>query len=134
MQDKDAKGRLLGGSASLLHRGLDVLFQLADGVLERRARVVDLVDNEDVFANQVGHLQRGEVQPLCARHFCAWGFDVRVGRVAELLVEGEADGLDGDVGVAGALEERAGGQVLVGGLEGFFFLGTRCRDGNYVVP
>ena len=34
---------------------------------------------------------------------CARRFDFRV--CAELLVEGEADGLDGDVGGAGSLEE-----------------------------
>lgn len=48
-----------------------------------------------------------------AGDFCAWDLDLGVGACAELLVEGEADGLDGDVGVAVALEERAGGAGLV---------------------
>lgn len=52
-----------------------------------------------------------------ACYFCAGGFDLRVGVGAELLVEGETDGLDGDVGVAVAFEEGAvgGGLVWCGG-------------------
>jgi hypothetical protein len=42
---------------------------------------------------------------LCACDFCAGGFDFRVGAGAELFVEGQTDGLDGDVGGAGLLEE-----------------------------
>jgi hypothetical protein len=45
---------------------------------------------------------------LCAGDFCAGGFDFRVGAGAELFVEGETDGLDGDVGRAGLLEEGPG--------------------------
>jgi len=48
---------------------------------------------------------------LCAGDFCAGLLDFGVG--AELLVEGEADGLDGDVGCVALLEEGAGGAVLV---------------------
>ena len=43
------------------------------------------------------------------------GFDVGVGGGrggGELFVEGEADGLDGDVGRAFALEEGSGGNVV----------------------
>ena len=118
MQNKDAKLGLGGVvAARALARSLDILLQLLDGVLERGARVVDLVDNEDVFANQVCHFQRGQVQPLCAGYDGPGGFDVGVrgirgGGGGELFVEGEADGLDGDVGRAFALEEGSVGGVL----------------------
>lgn len=79
VQNKDGEFGLLALASQLLDGCLDVLFQLPDGVLERCARVVYLIDNEDVLANQVGHLERGQVEPLCACYFCAGGFDFRVG-------------------------------------------------------
>ena len=108
MKHKNAKLRLL--PAKLGPRRLDVLLQLLDRVLERRARVVHLVDDQDPLAHQAAHLaQRAEVQPLRARHSLAGLLDVGVGVVrvgGELLVERQADRLDRDVGAAGALEER----------------------------
>jgi hypothetical protein len=119
VQDEDAEMRLLALAAELLHRGLDVLFELAHRVLERRARIVHLVDNQDVLANQVRHLEGREVQPLRARYFCAGRFNVWVAGGAELFVQGEADGLDGDVGCAGFLEEGARRELKsAGGYEG----------------
>lgn len=112
VQDKDGKGRLLGGAAEPLGGNVDVLLQLAHGVLERGARVVDLVNDEDVLADQVGHFERRQVQPLGAGDLCAGHFLGRLG--AQRLVERQADGLDGDVWVAGLLEEGAqdaGGHV-----------------------
>jgi len=54
---------------------------------------------------------------LCAGYDGPGGFDVGVrgirgGGGGELFVEGEADGLDGDVGRAFALEEGSVGGVL----------------------
>lgn len=109
VQDKDAEARLLPLAAQLLHCSLDVLFQLADRIFKRCPRIIDLVDDQHVLADQVGHLQRRQVQPLCSRYFCAGLLDVFVGAGAELLVEGEADSLDGDVGAAGGFEEGSWG-------------------------
>ena len=107
MKHKDGKLGLLV-AAELRPRLLDVLLQLLDGVLEGGARVVDLVDNQHALADQVLHLaQRAHVQPLGARHLGAGLLDFGVGRVGERLVQRQADGLDGDVGAAGLLEERA---------------------------
>ena len=105
---QDENGKLGLEVAAHLGAGLlDVLLQLLDGVLERGARVVDLVDDQHALADQVGHLaQRGQVEPLRARDLGARRLDVRVGRVGQLLVQRQADGLDGDVGAAGLLEER----------------------------
>lgn len=105
---KDKNGKLGLLATKLLTGNLDVLLQLLDGVLERRAGVVDLVDNEDALADQVAHLAEGaEVEPLGARDLGSRLLDHLVVAGGEALVEGEADGLDGDVGAAGLLEERA---------------------------
>lgn len=48
---------------------------------------------------------------MCAGYFCAGRFDVGVGG-AEGFVEGETDGLDGDVGGAGLFEEGSTWWVL----------------------
>ena len=62
-------------------------------------------------------MQGGEVEPLRACDFCAGDFD---GVAAEGFVEGEADGLDGDVGGAGALEEGSVRSYIIS-------LHDRCR-------
>lgn len=114
VQHKDAKLCLcvLALEAELLAGGLDVLLELLDGVLEGGAGVVDLVDDEDLLADEVLHLaEAGQVEPLGAGDLLAGLLD---DGVAQGLVERQADGLDGDVGAAGLLEERAqdaGGHV-----------------------
>lgn len=106
MENKDAKLGLGSIRSDPLAGKLDVLLKLLDGILERRPGVVDLVHNQDSLADEVRHLaQGGEVEPLGAGDLCANLLDLGV--VAQGLVQGEADGLDGDVGRAGALEERA---------------------------
>lgn len=85
---------------------LDIFFQFFDGVLERGACVIDFVDYEDVLANQVGHLQGRQVEPLCSCDFGAGGLD-RVG-TGELLVEGKTDGLDRNIGGSRLFEEGSG--------------------------
>lgn len=107
VQHKDAKLRLgvLALEPQLLPGGLDVLLQLLDGVLEGGAGVVDLVDDEDLLAYEVLHLaEAGQVEPLGAGDLLAGLLDDAV-RAAEGLVERQADGLDGDVGAPGLLEE-----------------------------
>lgn len=106
MEDKDGKLRLGLVATHLLAGNLDVLLELADGILEGGTGVVDLIDNEDALADEVLHVaEGGQVEPLGAGDLGAGGLDVRV--LAELLIEGQTDGLDGDVGRAGLLEERA---------------------------
>lgn len=103
VQDEDGEGGLLGGTAKLLSSDIDILLQLAHGVLESGACVINLVDDKNVLADQVGHLERRQIQPLCAGDLCAG--DLFGGLGAEGLVERKTDGLDGDVGAAGLLEE-----------------------------
>jgi hypothetical protein len=103
VQDVNEEVGLLALTAKLLLSDLDILLQLAHGVFKGGAGVVNLVDDEDVLADQVGHLEGAQVEPLCAGDL---GTGDLLGIVAaEILVEGETDGLDGDVGVTGALEE-----------------------------
>lgn len=104
MEHKDAKLRRL--TTKLGARQLHILFELLDGILQRSARIINLVDNQDALANQAAHLaERAQIQPLRARNLGAGLLDVGVGAGRELLVQRQPDGLDGDVGVAGALEE-----------------------------
>ena len=103
MQHKDEEVGLLSLTAKLLLGKLDILLQLAHSVLESSTGVINLVDNENVLADQVGHLQRAQVQPLCAGHLGAR--DLLGITATEILVEGQTDGLDRDVGITGALEE-----------------------------
>jgi len=94
---------LLALTAKLLPSQLHVLLQLTHGVFQGRAGVVNLVDDEDVLADQVGHLERAQVEPLCTGDL---GSRDLLGIItAEVFVEGQADSLDGDVGLTGALEE-----------------------------
>lgn len=107
MQHKDAELGLgvLALEAELLPGGLDVLLELLDGVLEGGAGVVDLVDDEDLLADEVLHLaEAGQVQPLGAGDLLSRLLDDRVA-AAQGLVQRQTDGLDGDVGAAGFLEE-----------------------------
>lgn len=108
MEHKDAELCLgvLALEAELLPGGLDVLLQLLDSVLEGGAGVVDLVDDEDLLAYEVLHLaEAGQVEPLGAGDLLAGLLDDAV--AAEGLVQRQADGLDGDVGAPGLLEEGA---------------------------
>ena len=104
VQYKNAEACLLALTTQLLLCLDDVLFQLLDGVLEGRSCVVDLINNENILANQVRHLEGGEVEPLCAGDF---GTRLLDGVGAEGLIEGEADGLDGNVGRPRLLQERS---------------------------
>lgn len=103
MQNKDEKVGLLALTTELLLRKLNILLQLANGIFQGSAGVVNLVDDEDVLADQVGHLEGAQVEPLSTGDLGTG--DLFGITAAEVLVEGQTDGLDGDVGVTGALEE-----------------------------
>jgi hypothetical protein len=104
VENVDEEVSLLALTAKLLLRLLDILLQLAHGILESCPGVIDLIDDQDVLANQVGHLEGAQVEPLSAGDLGTW--DLLGITAAEILIEGQTDGLDGDVGVTGALEER----------------------------
>jgi len=98
----------LGGGGTVTHAlagNLNVLLELLDGVLEGCSGVVDLINNEDSLSDEVLHLaESGQVEPLCSGDLGTGGLDFIV---AKRFVEGETDGLDGDVGSAALLEERS---------------------------
>ena len=108
MQHKNTKPRLRATSHAL-PRSLDIFLQLPHRVLQSRSGIVHFVYDEDVFAHQIRHFERGQIKPLRAGHLGAWRFD-RLRGVArgEGFVEGEANGLDRDVGCGGPFEEGAG--------------------------
>lgn len=69
MQNKHIKlSRLALPTERLLGR-LNILHQLTNRILQRRPRIINLIDNQDILADQVGHLQRTQIQPLRARDF-----------------------------------------------------------------
>ena len=75
MQDEDTETSEFGLTTEFGGGNLDVLLEFGDGIFERGASVVDLVDDDDVLAYQVGHLETTQVEPLCACHFGAGRFD-----------------------------------------------------------
>lgn len=103
MEDKDAK-LSLGSRSTLAHTltgNLDILLELLNSVLKGCSGIVDLINDKDSLADEVMHLaESGQIEPLCSGDLCTGGLDLIV---AEGLVEGETDGLDGDVGRAGLL-------------------------------
>jgi len=104
VQDEDEEVSLLALTTKLLLRQLDILLQFTDSVFQGGTGVIDLVDNQNVLADQVGHLEGAHVQPLSTGDLGTGDF---LGiTAAEVLVQRETDGLDGNVGVTGALKER----------------------------
>lgn len=112
VQDKDADlglGDLLTLGTELLRLELEILGELANSVGKSAASVVDLIDDEDVAADE-GGFGRVKVEPLGLDDLGLGGDGGLVVLVVglpdlEVLVEGEADGLDGDVLVVSLLEE-----------------------------
>ena len=112
MQHKNRKPRLFPTPPQPLPRGLHILLQLLNRILQRRPCIVHLVHNQHILPHQIAQLQTREIEPLRPGDFGAGLLD-GVGS-GEGFVEGETDGLDGDVGAAGAFEEGAedaGGDV-----------------------
>lgn len=92
--------------AQLLGCCSHILLKFFHRVLERRSRVVDFVDDEYVLANKVGHLKGGQIEPLGPRNLGAWRLDrIRWIRGWKLFVEGEANGLDRNIGSGWPLEK-----------------------------
>lgn len=104
VQNKDEEVSLLALTTKLLLSQLDILLKLAHSIFQCGTGIIDLVDNEDVLADQVGHLEGAQIKPLGASDLGAG--DLFGITTAEVLVEGQANGLNGDVGVTGSLEER----------------------------
>lgn len=103
MKHKNAKLRLRRISPNLLPRNFNILLQLLNRILQRRPRIIHLIHDQHALAHQIRHLaQRRKVQPLRPGDLGARRLDLVV---AKRLVQGEPDGLDGDVGTAGLLEE-----------------------------
>lgn len=127
MEDENSELGLIT-LAEGLASGLDILLELLDGVLKGGTGIVDLIDDEDTLANKVLHGTQGsKIEPLGAGDL---GTGLLDDIVTEGLVEGETDGLDGDVGRAGALEERAndtGGDVATTA-DGDHQLGVECLE------
>ena len=105
MEHKDRELGGLSASARLLCCLSDVLLQLLDGVLEGSPGVVDLVNDQDVLADQVCHLKTAQIQPLSPCDFGAGLLDLGIG--TERLVQRKTNSLDRDVRAAGGLEERS---------------------------
>ena len=80
VQHKYAEPRL-GPTSHVPSCSLDILLQLPDRILQRGSRVVHLVHNEYVFADEIRHFERGQIQPLRARDLGAWRFH-RLGGIA----------------------------------------------------
>lgn len=105
MEHKDAELGLGSRSTGThaLTGNLDILLKLLDSVLESRSGVVNLVNDEDSLADKVLHLAQGsKVEPLSPGNLSTRSLNLVV---TERLVERQADGLDGDVGRTGLLEE-----------------------------
>lgn len=104
VQDEDKEVSLLTLTTKLLLCQLDILLQFTDSVFQSGTGVVDLINNQNVLADQIGHLEGAQIQPLSTGNLGTGDF---LGiTTTEILVQGETDSLDGDVGVTGALEER----------------------------
>jgi len=62
-------------SALLLSGRLDILLQFFDCVLEGLPTIIDLVNYRYALANQIGHLEGGQIKPLCSCDLCARSLD-----------------------------------------------------------
>lgn len=73
MQDKDVE---VGGfvlTTELLRGLLHILRQLLHSVLERCPGIIDLINDQDVLADQVRLVDGGEIEPLGAGDLGAGG-------------------------------------------------------------
>jgi len=104
MNHEDTESSLLVLATASLCRTCNVLFQFFHRILQGCSCIVHLIDNKHVLPDQVRHLQTRQVEPLRSSDFCAWLLD-RAIFGAEGLVKGEADGLDGNIGRIGLLQE-----------------------------
>jgi hypothetical protein len=135
VKHKDKEVRLLSLASKLLLCLLDVLLELANRILQSSPGVVDLIYNKDVLANEICHLQRTEVQPLCPSHLGSRNlFGVAT---AKILIERKTDGLDRNVRFASTLEERPikkSSQTDVFSQQQIHVAYRRIRAGTYPPP
>lgn len=103
MQHEDEEVGLLTLATELLLCLLYILLELAHSILQGCPGVVNLVHNQDVLANQVGHFERAQVQPLCASDLGAR--NLLCITTTQVLIEGQTDGLDGNVGITRAFQK-----------------------------
>lgn len=113
VEDKDTDlglGNLLTLGTELLGLDLEILSQLPHGVGQCAAGIIDLIDNQDVAADE-GGLGGVKVEPLGLDDLGLQGdgLIVLMGGLPdlEILVERQADGLDGDVLVVLLLQESS---------------------------
>lgn len=112
MQNEYREDGLLPLVAQFLSGELNIFLQFLDRIFQRRPRIIDLIHDQDPLPDQVLHLpQTRQVNPLSSSDFGPGLLDLarsvggrRVGG-REGFVEGQADGLDRDVGGAGLLEK-----------------------------
>lgn len=64
MENEYKEACLLALSSKLLLGQLYIFLELANRIFQSGPGIVNLVDDENVLANQVGHLQRAKIQPL----------------------------------------------------------------------
>lgn len=110
MQDEDEEVGDLSLPTKLLLSRLEILLEFANRILQRRTGVIDLVHNQDILADKVGHLQRAQIQPLRTSDLGTG--DLLLVAATQVLVQRETDGLNGDVGFTGALEEGPVGRRI----------------------
>ena len=69
MENKNAESRLLLSSPELLPRHFHVFLQLPDSIFQGGSCIIDLIDDQYVFADQIGHFEGGKVKPLSPSDF-----------------------------------------------------------------
>lgn len=119
---------------------LDILEQLRVSVLEGGPGVIDLVDNKNVFAKQstsilalldlAGALVSADslgVEPLSSHHFVT---DLTLGSARDLLVQAQADGLNGNVTHLGRVERR---RLLEESAENTSWVESTTTDGDHEI-
>lgn len=74
MQYKDIEIRLFIRPSKLLGNLSHIFLQLLHCVLQSSPGIINLIHNEDVFADQVSSVDRWKIKPLCPSNFLAQNF------------------------------------------------------------
>lgn len=86
----------LFGPTKFFGLNLNIFTQFLYSVLQCSPGVVNLIDNENVLADQISVFQRGKIEPLGSGDFCA-RFLLRAIFRDKFLVQGQPDGLDRNI-------------------------------------